>query len=117
LKHVRHLKGAAVFCRPDGKRYKTWELRNPLRRTCERAGLRKVAWHVLRHTFCSHLAMRGAAPAAIQALAGHQSVTTTMRYMHLAPVVLRETVKLLEQPVAAPARRCRRTGAYEFTAP
>jgi hypothetical protein len=49
-----------------------------------------------RHTFCSHLAMRGAAPAAIQALAGHESVTTTQRYMHLAPVVLRETVRLLD---------------------
>jgi hypothetical protein len=41
--------------------------------------------HILRHTFCSHLAMRGAAPKAIQNLAGHQHLSTTMRYMHLSP--------------------------------
>jgi integrase len=63
---------------------------------CEAANLRRVGWHVLRHTFCSHLAMRGAPPAAIQALAGHESVETTQRYLHLAPVVLRETMRLLE---------------------
>jgi site-specific recombinase XerD len=40
--------------------------------------------------------MRGAAPAAIQALAGHESVSTTHRYMHRAPIMLRETVRLLE---------------------
>jgi len=41
--------------------------------------------HVLRHTFCSHLAMRGVAAIAIKELAGHVSLTTTMRYMHLSP--------------------------------
>jgi hypothetical protein len=29
--------------------------------------------------------MRGAAPKAIQGLAGHQHLSTTMRYMHLSP--------------------------------
>jgi site-specific recombinase XerD len=68
----------------------------PLRRIVQRAGLRHAGWHVLRHTFCSHLAMRGAAPAAIQALAGHESFDTTRRYLHLAPVMLRDTVLLSE---------------------
>jgi integrase len=42
------------------------------------------ALHVLRHTFCSHLAMRGAPVMTIKDLAGHKSLRTTMRYMHLA---------------------------------
>lgn len=42
------------------------------------------ALHVLRHTFCSHLAMRGAPVMTIKELAGHKSLRTTMRYMHLA---------------------------------
>jgi len=58
--------------------------------------LRVTGWHVLRHTFCSHLAMRGAAPKAIQDLAGHQSMAVTNRYMHLAPGALRTAIDLLE---------------------
>lgn len=41
--------------------------------------------HVLRHTFCSRLAMAGVPAKAIQELAGHVNITTTQRYMHLAP--------------------------------
>jgi integrase len=43
------------------------------------AGLRRIGSHVLRHTFCSHLAMRGAAPKAVQDLAGHSTLTMTLR--------------------------------------
>jgi len=60
------------------------------RYACRRAGLRPIRAHVLRHTFCSHLAMRGAPPKAIQELAGHATMAMTMRYMHLAPSALRE---------------------------
>ena len=31
--------------------------------------------HILRHTFCSHLAMRGAPARAIQELAGHKDLS------------------------------------------
>lgn len=44
-------------------------------------------WHCNRHTFCSWLAMAGVPMKAIQELAGHQSIATTARYMHLAPEV------------------------------
>ncbi len=57
----------------------------------------QVGWHVLRHTFISHLAMMGAVTKAIQELAGHTSVTTTECYMHLAPAVVDETVRLLDR--------------------
>lgn len=36
--------------------------------------------HILRHTFCSHLAMRGASAIEIMALAGHTDLKTTQRY-------------------------------------
>jgi hypothetical protein len=52
--------------------------------TQKRAGLKVTgAFHILRHTFCSHLAMRGVPPLSIKDLAGHRSLHTTMRYMYL----------------------------------
>jgi site-specific recombinase XerD len=52
--------------------------------------------HILRHTFCSHLAMRGAPAKAIQELAGHTDLKTTQRYMHLSPAALESAIHLLE---------------------
>ena len=59
--------------------------------------------HILRHTFCSHLAMRGAPARAIQELAGHADLTMTQRYMHLSPAALDSAIRLFEQP-AGPTR-------------
>jgi hypothetical protein len=53
--------------------------------------------HILRHSFCSHLAMRGAPVRAIQELAGHADLSTTMHYMHLSPASLNQAIRLLEQ--------------------
>ncbi len=62
------------------------------------AGLKVTGnFHILRHTFCSHLAMRGAVPKVIQELAGHAQLSTTMRYMHLASGHKEEAIRLLER--------------------
>jgi len=54
--------------------------------------------HILRHTFCSRLAMRGATVKSIQELAGHQHLTTTQRYMHLSPAARESAIRLLDAP-------------------
>ena len=56
--------------------------------------------HILRHTFCSLLAMRGAPARAIQELAGHRELGMTQRYMHLSPAALDSAIRLLDQPLA-----------------
>jgi site-specific recombinase XerD len=63
-----------------------------------KANLRNNGPHILRHTFCSHLAMRGAPTRAIQELAGHADLTTTQRYMHLSPATVESAIRLLEAP-------------------
>ena len=54
--------------------------------------------HILRHTFCSHLAMRGAPALSIQRLAGHEDMQTTLGYMHLAQGETERAIRLLDSP-------------------
>lgn len=74
-------------------------------RSCLRPVARKArvqhGVHVLRHSFCSHLAMRGAPARAIQELAGHENLSTTERYMHLAPGHAELAIALLNPPHTA----------------
>jgi site-specific recombinase XerD len=72
-----------------------------VRRSARRAGLPKSGVHRLRHTFCSHLAMRGVPARTIQELAGHEDLKTTLRYMHLSPAALTSAIEVLEQPLPA----------------
>jgi site-specific recombinase XerD len=46
-------------------------------------GLRKIGWQVLRHTFASHLVMKGVPLKAVQKLMGHATIEMTLRYSHL----------------------------------
>lgn len=67
-----------------------------------------VGVSVLRHTFCSHLAKRGAPARAIQELAGHRDLATTQRYMHLSPNAIDDVIRLLEAhgPLKSPLAAC-----------
>jgi integrase len=94
----RHLRGPRVLCREDGRPLTQKIVRNLVQKAARRAFLRNQGVHILRHTFCSHLAMRGAPARAIQELAGHQDLSTTQRYMHLSPAAIEGAIRLLEHP-------------------
>ncbi len=78
---------ALVFCSADGKAvdpdnfiHRDWV------RVLRRAGLRRIRFHDLRHTYASLLIAQGAHPKYIQAQLGHASIQTTLdRYGHLMP--------------------------------
>lgn len=97
----RHLRGPRVLCRKDGHPLTQKNIRDLVQRAARRSFARSDGLHVLRHTFCSHLAMRGAPARAIQELAGHKDLSTTQRYMHLSPAAIEGAIRLLDRPESA----------------
>lgn len=91
-----------VFTDELGRPFDHYRLSAELTRVCEQAGLRKIGWHALRHTFASYLAMNGTPLNVVQVLLGHVSIATTMRYAHVAPSALRLAIELAN-PRTAPA--------------
>ena len=67
----------------------------------KKAKITDYTWHCNRHTFCSWLALAGRTMKEIRELAGHNTITMSARYMHLAP---QTTIAASESIVAAPAR-------------
>jgi integrase len=105
----RHLRGRRVLCQPDGSPLTQKIVQGHVRRSARRAGLDKSGVHRLRHTFCSHLAMRGAPARASQDLAGHSDLSTTQRYMHLSPAAVEAAIRLLDGPGVATSVATRST--------
>ena len=104
LREHRHLRGPRVLYQDDGSPLTEGVVQGFVRRAARRTGLRNNGPHMLRHTFCSHLAMRGAPARAIQELAGHADLSTTQRYMHLSPAAVDSAIRLLESPAALASR-------------
>lgn len=50
--------------------------------------------HILRHSFASHFMINGGNIIALQKILGHSSLAMTMRYAHLSPEHLQETLSL-----------------------
>jgi len=104
LKGHRHLRGPFVFCQEDGQPLTDGLMNGPLRRALKRADIcreqGRIGWHDLRHTYGSHLAMRGVPLTVIKELMGHATIDMTERYAHLSPDTRREAVAVLDRPLA-----------------
>ena len=98
LREHRHLRSDRVLCEGDGGHLTQRLVQGSVARAARRANVRNRGVHVLRHTFCSHLAMRGAGARAIQELAGHRDLSTTQRYMHVSPAAVESAIRLLDSP-------------------
>jgi len=72
-----------------------WNLHHRFTHALKCAGLPHYRIHDARHTFCSHLAMRGVPLYTIARLVGHSTVEMTQRYAHLAPESLANAVQSL----------------------
>jgi integrase len=72
----------------------------------KQAGLWRVRFHDLRHTFATLLIAQGESPKYIQAQLGHASIQVTMdRYGHLLPDVHQQAAQRLEESLFGPSVR------------
>jgi integrase len=84
LRAIEH-QGEFVFLNEDGTRLRPGQFHELLWGAQRRAGLRRIPWHGLRHSFASILVSGGAPLRVVQRWLGHSSITTSERYGHLAP--------------------------------
>jgi integrase len=114
LRPLRNLK-TWVFADAAGAFLSVKKFDRALNAAVRRAGIvredGRVGWHDLRHTYGSHLAMRGVTLPTIRDLMGHADIRTTMKYAHLMPSHTRAAVQVLDEP--APALHAAPLAAHE----
>jgi len=88
----RFCQDGPLFMTRRGERLDRRNVQRILERLAAKAGLHgaKVSPHRLRHTFATHYIMNGGDPFSLQRILGHSDIKTTMIYVNLAGVGLRE---------------------------
>jgi integrase len=73
-------------------------VRRQLYRLMEKAGVRRITFHDLRHSLASMLIRSGAQPRVVQAQLGHEDIETTFKYYgHLWPNADQQAIQNLEK--------------------
>ncbi len=93
-----------VFASPTKAKAHRLDLFKPWRKIRKRAGCEDLRIHDLRHSVATWLADEGHAAQFIQQALGHQSLQTTMKYIHAASAGPREALEGLGSRLATLSR-------------
>jgi integrase len=74
-----------IFASPTGGHFSRWTLGTRFDQAVAAAGVPRVTFHMLRHTFGTLAARAGVDVRTLQAWLGHTELATTQVYLHYAP--------------------------------
>jgi site-specific recombinase XerD len=94
-----------VFANRHGRYIDRHNINPMIKKAAKLARLRPIGWHTMRHSFASHLVMRGVSLKTVQELMGHSNIRETLRYSHITPAARRAAVELLDGPSPVSERR------------
>lgn len=94
-----------VFCYKDGEPlHPDWIIKSEFHPALTRAGLRRIRFHDLRHTYAAILLTHAVNIKVIQTLLGHVSIETTLdTYGHLLPGAANEVGAKMSEVVCGPS--------------
>ena len=68
-----------------------------LYKLCDKAGIKRISMHVLRHTYATRAIEAGVQPKVLQRLLGHASIQTTMDcYVHVTTDSMERAIQQFE---------------------
>lgn len=80
-----------VFLNKSGKKISRIQVWKDIKKIAREAGIKKNVYpHIFRHSFATHLLLRGADLRAISEMLGHSNLSTTQIYTHLDRKALKE---------------------------
>jgi len=79
-----HRTGELVFSTISGNPKHRSNVTHYFQKACEEAGVKKIRFHDLRHTYASHFMMNGGEIYLLKEILGHSDMKTTERYAHLS---------------------------------
>lgn len=83
-----------LFTKASGRKWSASDQQRPFAAACIAAKIAPIAFHGLRHTYASRLAMKGVPLAVIAAQLGHADIRMVEKhYGHLAPSYVADTVR------------------------
>jgi len=106
LQAHRHLRALRVLLKDEGLPVDRAWIAYGMRRAQRRANMVEDGRvHILRHTFCSRLAMLDVPAMSIKELAGHANLQTTQRYLHLSSKAKGTAIRALDGAIESVATR------------
>jgi len=84
LSEIPKRKDNLLFGPVNGPQWSSWWVSRKISKILNKIGYTWASSHTFRHTYISHLVMKGVPLTTVKEIVGHSSFTTTLKYTHLS---------------------------------